>query len=90
MRLGEECPYITPCGWCSRKEAPCDSGKYRKKSMPGVSGIPAPPPPGEKKGFQKKRLHPEEAGVRMKLQDTHYKGANLMILCIIGDAMLVR
>lgn len=43
----------------------------------------------EKKGFQKKRLHPEEAGVRMKLQATHYKDANLMILCIIGDAMMI-
>lgn len=43
-----------------------------------------------KKGFQKKRLHPEEAGVRMKLQATHYKDANLMILCIIGDAMFVH
>ncbi len=25
----------------------------------------------------------------MKLQATHYKDANLMILCIIGDAMLI-
>lgn len=24
MRLGEECPYITPCGWCSRQEKPCE------------------------------------------------------------------
>lgn len=54
MRLGEECPYITPCGWCSRKETPCDSGKYRKKSIPGIPAIPAPPPPGEKKECQKK------------------------------------
>lgn len=51
MRLGEECPYITPCGWCSRKETPCDSGKSRKKQLPlpVISEIPAPPPPGEKK-----------------------------------------
>nr|WP_297864226.1 hypothetical protein [uncultured Acetatifactor sp.] len=54
MRLGEECPYITPCGWCSRKEAPCDSGKYRKKQIPGIPKIPVPPPPGEKKECQKK------------------------------------
>ncbi|MCR2047826.1 hypothetical protein NSB25_11080 [Acetatifactor muris] len=53
MRLGEECPYITPCGWCSRKDVPCDSGKY-KKPMPGIPKIPVPPPPGEKKGCQKK------------------------------------
>lgn len=26
----------------------------------------------------------------MKLQATHYKDANLMILCIIGDAMFVH
>jgi len=45
MRLGEECPYITPCGWCSRKEAPCDVRKGRTKKGPGVFGIPAPPPP---------------------------------------------
>lgn len=24
MRLGEECPYITPCGWCSRQGKPCE------------------------------------------------------------------
>lgn len=30
MRLGEECPYITPCGWCSRQGKPCEA-KHRKK-----------------------------------------------------------
>lgn len=53
MRLGEECPYITPCGWCSRKESPCDTRKYRKKQIPGIPAIPAPPPPGEKKNARK-------------------------------------
>lgn len=24
MRIGEECPYITRCGWCSKFDAPCD------------------------------------------------------------------
>lgn len=24
MRLAEECPYVTPCGWCSRQNKPCD------------------------------------------------------------------
>lgn len=24
MRLGEECPYITPCRWCTKFECPCD------------------------------------------------------------------
>ena len=24
MRMGEECPYITPCGFCSRQGKPCD------------------------------------------------------------------
>ncbi len=23
MRIGEECPYITPCGLCSRTATPC-------------------------------------------------------------------
>lgn len=49
MRFGEECPYITPCGWCSRKGTQCDSGKFRKKPLPGISEIPAPPSSGEKK-----------------------------------------
>lgn len=31
MRLGEECPYITPCGWCSRKGKPCDVEEAKKK-----------------------------------------------------------
>lgn len=25
MRLGEECPYITPCGFCSRQGKQCES-----------------------------------------------------------------
>lgn len=24
MKPGEQCPYITPCGWCSRKDRPCE------------------------------------------------------------------
>lgn len=31
MRLGEQCPYITPCGWCSRQEKPCDGGRKKKE-----------------------------------------------------------
>ena len=31
MRLMEECPYITPCGWCSRKNEPCKSGLGRMR-----------------------------------------------------------
>lgn len=31
MRLGEECPYITPCGWCSRQGKSCD--KSMKKEV---------------------------------------------------------
>lgn len=29
----EECPYITPCGWCSRQGKPCEieEKKYKKK-----------------------------------------------------------
>lgn len=29
MRLGEECLYITPCGWCSRKNIECEIHKSR-------------------------------------------------------------
>jgi hypothetical protein len=32
MRLWEECPYITPCGWCSRQNKPCERQK-RKKTL---------------------------------------------------------
>lgn len=53
MRLGEECPYITPCGWCSRKEAPCNSKRNRpgepRKRVFWDSQIPVPPPPERKK-----------------------------------------
>jgi hypothetical protein len=30
MRLGEECPYITPCGWCSRLCKPCEEKEKQK------------------------------------------------------------
>lgn len=30
MRLGEQCPYITPCGFCSRQEKPCDEGMKKE------------------------------------------------------------
>jgi len=48
MRFGEECPYITPCGWCSRKEAPCDN-KPGKKIDSGRTRIPPPQKPKGKK-----------------------------------------
>ena len=56
MRLGEECPYITPCGGCSRKDAPCDAGKGRKRTTSGPPRIPAPPRPGEEKGMPEKMI----------------------------------
>ncbi len=31
MRLGEECPYITPCGWCSRLCKPCEEKEKQKE-----------------------------------------------------------
>lgn len=31
MRLMEECPYVTPCGYCSRQQKPCDK---KKQAMP--------------------------------------------------------
>lgn len=33
MRLGEECPYITPCGWCSRQGKPCDGSRKEKVNI---------------------------------------------------------
>ena len=24
MRIGEECPYLTPCKWCIKYDKPCD------------------------------------------------------------------
>ena len=33
MRLGEECPYITPCGWCSRLNKPCEEMENRRKKQ---------------------------------------------------------
>ena len=49
MRFGEEGPYITPCGWCSRKEAPCDNKQRRKKIDSGRVRIPPPPKLKEEK-----------------------------------------
>lgn len=34
MRLGEECPYITPCGFCSRQGKPCDGKKVNVAIKP--------------------------------------------------------
>ena len=31
MRLFEECPYVTPCGWCSRQNKPCEDREKRQK-----------------------------------------------------------
>ena len=36
MRLGEECPYITPCGWCSRQEKPCEKKQRYRVDLPAV------------------------------------------------------
>ena len=30
MRLGEQCPYITPCGFCSRQGKPCDGSRKKE------------------------------------------------------------
>ena len=32
MRLMEECPYITPCGWCSRQDKPCEIKEKKHKN----------------------------------------------------------
>lgn len=36
MRLGEECPYITPCGFCSRQEKPCEKKPRYRVDLPAV------------------------------------------------------
>lgn len=36
MRLGEECPYITPCGWCSRQGKPCEKGQRKRVELPQI------------------------------------------------------
>lgn len=51
MRLGEECPYITPCGWCSRKNIQCDNRPRKEVRLPR-SKYPSTPP-GEKKNAGK-------------------------------------
>lgn len=32
MRIGEQCPYITPCGYCSRLGKECDRNGRKPKS----------------------------------------------------------
>lgn len=42
MRLMEECPYITPCGWCSRQGKPCEvKEKKEKQRLIGTGGVKA-------------------------------------------------
>lgn len=31
MRIGEQCPYITPCGYCSRLGKECDRNRRKLK-----------------------------------------------------------
>lgn len=33
MRLGEQCPYITPCGFCSRQGKPCDGSRKKEVNI---------------------------------------------------------
>jgi len=41
MRLGEECPYITPCGFCSRQGKPCEKKPSYRVDLPAVDMTPA-------------------------------------------------
>lgn len=41
MRLGEECPYITPCGWCSRQEKPCEKKPIYRVDLSALDVTPA-------------------------------------------------
>lgn len=33
MRIGEQCPYITPCGFCSRLEKKCDRNRKKQQTI---------------------------------------------------------
>ena len=33
MRIGEQCPYITPCGFCSRLGKECDRNRKKPKTI---------------------------------------------------------
>ena len=41
MRIGEECPYITPCGFCSRQGKPCEKKPRHRVDLPAVDKTPA-------------------------------------------------
>ena len=41
MRIGEECPYITPCGFCSRQGKPCEKRPRYRVDLPAVDMTPA-------------------------------------------------
>lgn len=41
MRFYEECPYITPCGYCSRQQKPCEKKAVDNRKR---YGIPVAPP----------------------------------------------
>lgn len=41
MRIGEECPYITPCGFCSRQDKPCEKKPRYRVDLPVVDMTPA-------------------------------------------------
>ena len=41
MRLGEECPYITPCGFCSRQGKPCEKKPIYRVDLPALDVTPA-------------------------------------------------
>ena len=49
MRFGEECPYITPRGWCSRKNTPCDNNPRKEVRLPRKKYLEPPPRPKQNK-----------------------------------------
>lgn len=36
MRIFEECPYITPCKWCSRQNKPCEIEEKKPRKCIGA------------------------------------------------------
>ena len=67
MRLGEECPYITPCGFCSRQGKPCEKKPRYRVNLPAVDLAPV------REAFEK-----VGAAVKQKAEDRDMAAAALI------------
>lgn len=64
MRFYEECPYITPCGYCSRQNKPCEKKVVDDRKR---YGIPVAPPDSVAAAFK-------------AVKDELYKGVDKKLL----------